>query len=167
MSGITVERLSELLDYDQRTGEFMWKVNRGRLARAEGKAGNYDRAGYKRVCIDGVRYSAHRLAWLHTYGVWPSGEIDHINRIKDDNRICNLREVTRSQNIQNSGLKSTNTSGHRGVTWHKATNKWLAKICIHGKSRHLGLFIHIEDAIDVYVKAASTCHTHNPHGEVE
>lgn len=88
------------------------------------------------------------------YGDIPDGmEIDHINRIKDDNRIENLRVVTKRQNCCNL---STNTSGIPGVIWCKQQKKWRARIWVNGKNKHLGLFENIEDAKVARKKAEQT-----------
>jgi HNH endonuclease len=81
----------------------------------------------------------HCIAWLLHYGNWPQSEIDHINLIKIDNRICNLREATRQQNVWNSPLRSDNTTGYKGVTATKS-GKFEAGIKVNGKKKHLGTF---------------------------
>jgi hypothetical protein len=88
---LTAERLRKRLRYDAETGLFTRRVGSGH-AHAGDMAGSVHSTGYVRICIDGGRYTAHRLAWLYVHGVWPSGQIDHINRNRSDNRIANLRE---------------------------------------------------------------------------
>ena len=78
-------------------------------------------------------------------------QADHINRNKLDNRRSNLRMATKSQNMVNTDLRITNTSGYRGVYWDKNRNKWVAEIMIHYKKKHLGRFIHKEDAAKAYL----------------
>lgn len=107
---VTRALLLELFDYDKETGFFIRKVNRQR-GRAGDIAGTL-KEGYIRIIINNERCLAHRLAWMYVYGEWPSGEIDHINRIRSDNRISNLRICTRQQNCNNTDLNSNNTSGH-------------------------------------------------------
>jgi hypothetical protein len=105
----------ELLAYDPATGVFTWRVNRrGRFARKGAQAGSDSRGLYTRIAFDGADHYAHRLAWLYVHGVLPS-EIDHINGDGKDNRICNLREVTRAQNNQNIRKTRCNRTGFRGV----------------------------------------------------
>lgn len=79
-------------------------------------------------------------------GLDTSNDIDHKDRNKADNRRKQLRSATRSQNTGNEELRSTNTSGFRGVSWHAARQKWRARITINGKEKHLGLFASKEDA---------------------
>jgi len=115
---LTYDRLKEVLFYDQNTGIFLWKYSK--QSRFVGEiAGSKNNKGYRSISIDGVLYKEHRLAWFYVYGKWPENEIDHINRIKIDNKISNLREVTKSQNRQNINVKKNNKSGCRGVSWHK------------------------------------------------
>ena len=161
-SKISADRLRELLHYDPSTGIFVWRVNHGVSVKAGMQAGYLSDYGYIRIRVDGFRSSAHRLAWLYVYGRHPNGEIDHINRVRDDNRLCNLREVTRSQNQQNTLLQSNNTSGFKGVSWSKKVNRWQAHIYIKGSHKYLGYYDSAEDANAAYVKAASEIHTHNP-----
>lgn len=96
--------------------------------------------GYIKLKLDGKLVAAHRLAWRLYYGEWPLGEIDHINRDKADNRIANLRDVTRSVNRQNVGTYGNNTSGITGVYWVSHCNKWQAKISVSGQEVNLGFY---------------------------
>ena len=104
--------------------------------------------GYVQLCLDGRQYMAHRMAWLYVYGTFPNGEIDHINRNKGDNRIENLRDVTKSTNQCNKKRMSNNTSGVTGVCWDKGTSKWLATISYNCKRIKLGRFNNFNDAVD-------------------
>lgn len=90
---------------------------------------------------------SHRLAWLYTYGHWPIDQIDHINGIRDDNRICNLREVNNQQNQMNAKKRFDNTSGKTGVCYFSRDNNWRSTIVFKGKSHHLGYFETKEEAI--------------------
>lgn len=154
---LTQERLKELLDYDPETGVFVWKINKGRI-KAGTPTGYRHSGGYLRIKINYVHYFAHRLAWLYMYGYWPKHEIDHINRIRNDNRINNLRAVTRQENRLNTSKSVANTSGYVGVTWHKQNRYWAAQITIRGKHMHLGGFDTPEEAHLVYAKAKEELH---------
>jgi hypothetical protein len=135
---LTQERVRELFDYNPDTGDLVWKVNRrGRFARIGAVAGYKGR--YVTISIDCDRYPAHQIVYLWHHGYVPD-EIDHENRVKTDNRIGNLRECSRPQNTGNVGLRSTNTSGYRGVCFANYCNKWRAMIKINGTSKHLGYF---------------------------
>ena len=101
---------------------------------------------------------AHRVAWVMTHGEWPKEMIDHINGDRSDNRLCNLRQATRSQNLINSKLSSRNSSGFRGVSWCSAKQKWDARIYSATKLRLLGRFKTKEEAIAAYAAAAAELH---------
>src|SRR3990167_3120706 len=105
---ISQQRLKELLSYNPNTGEFTRLVATGihgcnKAGVVVGCLSDHPTQGYIliRVNNDGILYRAHRLAWLYVYGFWPPADIDHINGNRSDNRIVNLRSVTRSQNLQN------------------------------------------------------------------
>jgi hypothetical protein len=150
----TQERLKELLSYDPETGVFTRLVGRsGPNARAGDVAGCNNGQGYVRIYVDGKPYKAHRLAWFYTHGVWPS-EMDHKNGNRSDNRIANLREVTRAENKANSSAYKNNTSGYVGVSLHKKSGQWIAQIQKDGKKQGLGYFPTPEVARAAYVEAA-------------
>lgn len=155
------DALRTLLEYDAVTGIFTWRVSRGRN-KVGTVAGSLNSSGYLQIRIYGYKYYAHRLAWLYTYKTWPVSDLDHINKIKIDNRIINLREVTRSENQQNRVIPVTNKSGFRGVYWHKSVGKWCASIKLNNKNYHLGYYDTPEEASSVYEYAAKEKHTHRP-----
>lgn len=155
---LTLGRLKELLDYDPDTGIFTWKVWRGGSAVAGSVAGNIDSHGHRQIKIDQIRYMAHRLAWLYFYGQLPNEEIDHINTIKNDNRINNLRMATHSQNMMHRGKNNNNTSGYKGVFWLKCASKWMAIIRVNRKRIYLGLFDSPFKAHEAYCEAAKLHH---------
>jgi hypothetical protein len=98
---LTAEQVRELFDYDQQTGNLIWRDNKSGGVMAGQVAGCINARGYRRIRVDQVEYKAHRLVWLHVNGEWPSKQIDHINRNPGDNRIENLRDVTASENLKN------------------------------------------------------------------
>lgn len=151
---LTVERLKEVLRYDLETGVFRWACAIGNRAKEGAVAGCLRSDGYCFIRIDGHPYAAHRLAWLYMHGVWPNLHIDHINRVRSDNRIENLREATRAQNQGNLPRYRNNTSGIKGVSLMKRDNKWRASIRVNGKPKNLGHFNTKEEAAEVYRKAA-------------
>lgn len=152
----SVHRLRALLDYDQLTGVLTWRVSRGGGSPPAGSpAGRVNgTTGYRMIKLDGQLYSAHRLAWLHVHGEWPSSHIDHKDCEKDNNRIENLRVATRSQNNANSRRRSDNTSGLKGASFHRHSGKWRATIKGVDRYVHLGLFLTAEEAHAAYVSAA-------------
>jgi hypothetical protein len=148
---LTAPQLYELLRFDPETGQFTWLVATRGHAAGSG-AGSTTSLGYIHIKIQRRRYYAHRLAWFYVNGRWPICQIDHINRKKDDNKLCNLREATPVQNSGNSGLQKNNTSGARGV--ERQGNKWRARIKKGGRLTYLGTFDSIELATAAYNNAA-------------
>lgn len=141
MKDLTQEYIKSILNYDPETGVLTWK-NRVKVGKEVGGISH----GYRRLGVDGVRYLAHRIIWLWNYGYLPENEIDHINRIKDDNRLINLREVSRQCNQRNRGPNKNNTSGVKGVYWSKQRNKYIAQIKINNKKYHLGYHRELDTA---------------------
>ena len=152
---ITKERLRELVSYDAVTGKFTRLVRR-----TNGKdAGWPDRNGYLYMMIDGKTYAYHRLVWLHVHGKFPDHEIDHINGNKADNRIANLRDVTRSQNMQNEvKARKSSSSGFMGTSFRKDRGTWVATIKVNGKRKRLGAFATPQDAEAAYIAAKRALH---------
>jgi hypothetical protein len=147
---IELSELKELLEYNQETGKFVWKVKRnscGGKARPGAEAGTPDCKGYWYIGVNGRTYFAHRLAWFYVYGEWPDGEIDHINRDGMDNRIANLRIATSSVNKYNRGISEKNTTGHKGVHLNKVHGRYEAYIKRDGRKYSGGLHTTLEDAI--------------------
>lgn len=154
---ITAEEVRALLDYYPETGVFRWKVRMGGILPGS-IAGGDDGHGYLRVKIKGKRYMAHRLAWIYTHGAWPEAEIDHINSIKSDNRIVNLRPATRLDNCKNKRAHRNNTSGYKGVSYVKSMGKYRASIRSNGADKHLGVFDDPQEAYGAYCRAARELH---------
>jgi len=158
---IVMERLS----YDSRTGIFKWKSRAASHVLKGSKAGSVDkRSGYVRIKLLGRKYRAHRLAWLIVYGSFPPEQIDHINGVRHDNRIINLRAVTNAENSRNKSLCISNKSGHIGIHYNKRMNKWTAAIGTNYKQVHLGSFENKEDAIEARRIAEINYNYHPNHG---
>lgn len=155
MVELTQVRLKELLKYNKRTGLFVWRVlgkNR-RKAWYRKEAGRVNSEGYRRIAIAGKEYRCSRLAWLYCFGSFPAPplQIDHINGIRDDDRLKNLRIATLTQQQMNSKVRGR--SKYRGVS--KQREKWLASCCFgSGQRKYLGLFDTEEGAAAAYLRYA-------------
>lgn len=155
---LTSALLREFLSYDAETGHLYWKKRHVRWF-ASGKQtaehnaaiwnGRYagkraftalDANGYASGRVFGKTYHGHRIIWCILHGEFPTDDVDHINGVRSDNRECNLRPVNRTQNSQNSALRSDNRSGRVGVRWYEPRNKWSARITKDGVETHLGYF---------------------------
>ena len=164
---ITEENLRSVLRYDPETGAMTWvqcqRKSKAWNAQWAGKpAGCVLNIGYVQIQIDGVRYSAHRLAFLYMTGRFPDRWVDHINGIRSDNRWSNLRPATPGENLQNMKVDKRNKSGWRGVSWAKSMNKWQASIQVNRTPKHLGYFETAEDAGEAYLREQSRLHLFSP-----
>ena len=144
--GLSRNELKELVAYNPDTGIWTRKVSRGR-AKAGDIAGSIHPHGYRYIEINGKQYPASRLAHLYMTGKWPEHTMDHINRIRDDDRWENLRPATRTEQVINRGMQKNNKSRHKGVSWHKPTKKWQAYITVDKKQIHLGRFHDLDEAV--------------------
>jgi hypothetical protein len=152
----TQERLKEILNYDTKTGILAWKYRRDvppqwNTKNAGKITGCKNSNGYLLVNVDGKLHLAHRLIWMWVTGIQPKTYIDHIDRIKTNNKFSNLREATHYQNCVNRGPQSNNTTGYKGVRKHY--NKWQAGITVKGKFISLGTYNTPEFAHEAYKKA--------------
>ena len=154
---ITQKQVKELFNYDPETGILTWRIKPANRVKIDNVVGCLDNKGYRRTTIDGKVYLNHRISYLHYHGYLPQF-IDHKKGMS--NKINNLRKCTSQQNNQNSKLCRRNTSGVKGVSWHKSSEKWVAHLSINGKDQYLGCYDDIKEAESV-VKAAREKH----HGE--
>ena len=155
---LTAQRLRELLDYDPATGDFRW-LGRRRGAPKNRPPGCINGEGYRCITVDGVLHGAHRLAWLHVCGSPPSGVIDHINGIKTDNRIENLRDVSETTNRQNQRKASARSkSGLLGVVWDANRERWKALLYVGKIPQWIGRFDTPEEAHAAYLEAKRRLH---------
>lgn len=177
---ITAEYVRQLLDYNPHTGLLIWKrrtpcifvssanwtaelkCEAFNLTTAGRAAGCLSKEGYLQIKFGGRQYRAHRLIWLMVFGEFPKEEIDHINGVRDDNALSNLRLANRSGNMQNKAKASNNTSGYTGVSWSKQRNKWKVAIGYLGRKISLGRFDRIEDAARAYLDAKKKLHRFQP-----
>jgi hypothetical protein len=147
---LTQDLLKEYLHYDANTGIFIWIKSMSNGVHIGDIAGCLHRNGYIYIGLIGKLHRSHKLAWLYNYGNLPEFNIDHIDGNKNNNRIDNLREATYSENAFNVGTFISNTSGFKGVSWHKQRKKWNVRAKLNGKYKFLGLFDNIEIAAETY-----------------
>jgi hypothetical protein len=156
-NALSILRLKSILRYEPETGVFVSIVARGPIKVGQ-QVGCVNLNGYVHIQIDGVIYLGHRLAWLITHGAWPKNCVDHINGIRSDNRISNLRDGSNGVNAQNQRRpRSDNKSGFLGVSKH-SDGKWQARIKIGSTYKSLGLHQTPELARDAYIKAKRQFH---------
>lgn len=151
---VTHDELLAILHYDPESGIFTWKVNANSFTRAGDIAGKKCKGDYCVISIKAKYYPRSHLAWFYQTGKWPEKFIDHINLDKHDDRFANLREATCSQNNANAGPRRNNTSGYKGVFWHKQVGRYRAQIKVRHKVIHLGLFDDPREASLAYAEAA-------------
>lgn len=150
---LSFEAASEALAYDPLTGALSWKRRTANGLAAGSPAGtSRGYKGYVVISLGRRTYRAHRLAWLLAHGQWPKGEVDHINRVRSDNRLENLRDVPRSINGHNGGVRAHSSSGVRGVQQARS-GRWVAQIRVAKQYHYLGTFETVEDAAAAYASA--------------
>lgn len=166
-SGLTAEFVREIFSYDPETGILIRKkLLKGCNRKAGTIAGHKNRCGYINVRIGQRGYLAHRLVWLHFYGEWPANEIDHRNGVKDDNRLANLRDVSRQVNMQNQrkaqsrAISSPFSTGLLGTYFEKDKQRFIAAITdpVTRKKKKLGRFLTAADAHAAYLKEKRRIH---------
>lgn len=152
---LTAEHLREILHYDDLTGDWTWLKTMGCRAKAGAAAGFRHHHGYRMIGVYGEGYTASRLAWLYMRGEWPPKdiEIDHKDMDRTNDRWDNLRLATKAQQAANRRMHPFNTSGRKGVSFHKLTGKWQAAMTVHGRHLHLGLYGSVAEAAEVYADA--------------
>jgi hypothetical protein len=152
------ELVRSSLEYDAATGKLLWRKSPSKKFQKGSEAGGYDLRGYLCIKVGGVPLKGHRIAWFLHFGQWPTGEVDHINCNKSDNRIDNLRVVSHAENSRNRPAQANNSSGFKGVHFCSTYRKFRAQIGIEGRRIALGYFESAEQAAKAYEKAASEIH---------
>jgi len=149
---ITQSELKQRYFYNPDTGLFT------RICKTNGRHFGKTLINNKKIIIKGKAYLPHRLAWLYMTGKHPDQFIDHINRDSTDNRFSNLREASYAENNRNRSIGKDNTSGYKGVSYHKHNKKYRAEIRVNNISKHLGYFSNPADAHAAYIQAANIYH---------
>lgn len=165
----SIAYLRQRLSYDADTGELRWRdcpaAGERWNSRWAGRiAGSVKPDGYTAVCVNYRMMRAHRVVWAMHHGFWPELDIDHINHDRSDNRIANMREVSRRRNCKNQSLSKANTSGHTGVSWCKRTQRWLAQVHPNRQAVFLGRYARLEDAVAARKAADVKYGFHDNHG---
>lgn len=183
MSDIDPGILRDLLSYDAESGKLFWLPRQESMfnpayhftAAQRAAQWNSRFAGKEALTNQGARgqklgkiicrsYYAHRVAWAIHHGSWPNGEIDHINGDPSDNRIANLRDVTRSINMRNRPAFKKSKTGHPGIAWRDRFSAYQVRICVDNREIHLGYFKSLDEAIEVRKRAERIHNFHENHG---
>lgn len=164
---LSYEEVAKLFTYDRETGVLYWRIRDRMTIRHKYVAGSSKAGlGYRRVGIKGKVYWEHRIIMLLCFGHIPeNAEIDHINHVRDDNRLVNLRFVTRSGNCRNHSISSRSTTGVTGVSFKKSRNKFEAQIKVAGIVHYLGTYDTIEEAAAARAEANLKFNFHANHGK--
>lgn len=154
-----LNKIMNMVFYNHITGVFLWRKTITGKIKAGHICGSFKDGGRFVIRAGGKRFLAHRLAWAIVYGKWPDGEIDHIDGNPSNNAISNLRDVTKTINMQNrKRATSHNSSGLIGAHYHTKDKRWRARIVINGVSTYLGSFKTPEEASQKYIEAKRKYH---------
>lgn len=165
---LSYEEVAKLFTYAREAGVLYWKERTSNTIRHKYVAGSSkgNRAGYRQVRIKGKRYQEHRIIMLLCFGHIPeNAEIDHINHVRDDNRLVNLRFVTALENSRNQSVSSNNTTGVTGVYFQRSLNKFMALIKVNRRAIYLGLYDTLEEAAAARAEANLKFNFHANHGK--
>lgn len=150
LSNLTQADVKAQFDYDAESGILFKKFKSGKQKPCGHKPVCN---GYGRIGINGINYLTHRIIWLWYYGAWPKYEIDHIDRDRMNNRIENLEDADRNQNMHNQGIRKNNTTGYPGVSWREDCGKYRTKITNNRKQISIGYYRAAEEAFLAYMVA--------------
>lgn len=163
---LTRDLLSKVVKYDPALGTLTWISNLHSKRAIPGRiAGSLvSTTGYRSITIFGRSYLEHHLIWFIHYGVWPKGQIDHINQKRDDNRIINLREVTKSENARNRSRRKDTKTGEHGIWYNARTRKYVAEITLNGKKVYQKSFDDPDEAVKARKEKSLELGFHENHG---
>ena len=141
------EYLNKLFDYEPVTGRLFWKKSLSNRVKVGDQAGSYMSNGYLTVQINKTPWLVHHLIWIIHNDVHPKEHLDHLNGIRNDNRIENLREAPQKINLRNAKMRSNNISGVTGVSFVAKRDKYKARIMVNYKEKHLGYHLTLAEAV--------------------
>lgn len=168
MLELRYEEVARLFTYDRETGVLYWRNKNRTTTWHKYVAGTYGGAkdGYRRVRVDGKICQEHRVIMMLCFGHIPeNAEIDHINHVRDDNRLVNLRFATQGENLKNQSVSSKSTTGVTGVYFSKSRNKFIAQIKMDRQVHYLGCYNTLEEAAAARAEANLKFNFHNNHGK--
>ena len=161
---ITQAELLELFEYNPDTGSLINLTRRSHRIKVGEEAGTLRQDGYIGIQVNNMFTMAHRIIWCMVHGAFPEHELDHINHVRNDNRLCNLKEATSKENLRNQKKRYDNASGTTGVYWVPSRKRWVAYITVDYVKRNLGRYKDIEDAIAARAAAENEHGFHKNHG---
>lgn len=163
----TWAELDALLKYEPLTGKLIWKTNiHSKSVVPNTEAGCVAKSGYRVITLFGLSYPAHHVAWFLHHKVWAEGQLDHQNQQRDDNRLVNLREVTKAENAQNRSRRRETVTGEHGIWFDRRRNKYVAEITMNGKRVYLKRFDNADDAVSERQTKLKELGFHDNHGSI-
>ncbi|QHJ80476.1 MAG: hypothetical protein [Bacteriophage sp.] len=168
-SDLTQELLKSVLNYDATTGSLTWcsKSHSKRIVLGSRAGYRVNSTGYRAINLFGTLYPEHVLIWFYINGVWPKGQIDHENHIRDDNREVNLKDATFLENMRNRKAMQGTITGHQGVWYNKRTNRYVAEITMNGKKVYQKSFVTAAEAVEARRIKLNEFGFHKNHGAEE
>lgn len=170
MKGIYAEDVRKYFEY--KDGRLYWRYKEVKTKQdkifnssyAGKRAGGLAVNGYISIRVNKRLYTEHRLVWAYFNGYFPNETIDHVNHIRNDNRIENLREIPKKMQMYNTKLSKNNTSGHNGISWCKRDRRWIVKVMVNYKGFHRSCMT-LEEAIKTRDELYSLHGFHENHGK--
>lgn len=163
---LTQELIATVLTYDPNTGHLVWcgKSHSKRIVLGSRAGYRVNSTGYRAINLFGTLYPEHVLIWFIYHGVWPKGQIDHEDHVRDHNWILNLKDVTFLENMRNRKARSDTITGHQGVWYNKRRNRYVAEITMNGKKVYQQSFMSASEAVKARREKLIEFGFHENHG---